>query len=237
MGNGWRKTAIVAVVAALVTFAAAVPAAEARPGAANGVQATPSATRPAATPQSAQDFENSPLVFSDAQRDPMRQNQRASSVPSIFSVLFYVFVISGIFLFIIWLMKRYLPGHRQLFSHPAIEVLGRTHLDQRRYVSLLRVGRRILVVGVSPDTISPLSEIEDGEEVAEILELARPKTEAGRTLFQKLFQRHMIDAEQDRAEAELDTNTEQLASDISDLRDRIRARREEGNPGGVDRLG
>lgn len=180
------------------------------------------------------DFEDTPLSFPVNNRQPMRQSERVSA-PSIFNILFYVFLICAFFIAVMWVVKRYMPGHRQFFSHPALEVLGRTHLDQRRYVSLLRVGRRLVVVGVSPDSISPLSEIVDGEEVAEVLELARPKNQAGKNLFGKLFQRHMMEAKRLEEAGELDSRAEALADDISDLRGRMRYTPRGGDEGGIDR--
>lgn len=240
MAKGWIVLfgAIVACLAALPAAAAAEAGQENNGSPAGGAPAIPAIPAPspaqAANP-AAGDFENTPLVFPDNTRSPLRQGRRSVSTLSIFSVLFYVFLICAAFLFLMWLIKRYLPGHRQLFSHPALEVLGRTHLDQRRYLSLVRVGRRILVVGVTPDAISPLAEVGDGLEVAEIMELARPKNEAGKSVFAKLFQRHMVDAEQERDAARLDSQTEALADDIAALRGRIKSRREEG--GGIDRIG
>lgn len=241
MAKGWAILFGAVVVALTVLTAACAFAAETRQGI-NDAPAAGAPAIPAPMPAPVQvanpttnDFENTPLVFPDNTRVPLRQGQRSVSTPSIFSILFYVFLICAAFLFCMWLVKRYLPGHRQLFSHPALEVLGRTHLDQRRYLSLVRVGRRILVVGVTPDTISPLAEVGDGAEVAEIMELARPKTEAGKSIFTKLFQRHMVEAEQERDEARLGSQAEALADDIAALRGRIKSRRDEH--GGIDRIG
>lgn len=181
-------------------------------------QERPSLQAPA--PQSAE-FEETPLSFPTNNRQQMRQARQGA--PSIFSVLFYVLVICAIFFFVIWIFKRYVPGHKQFFSHPALEVLGRTHLDQRRFVSLIRVGRRVLVVGVTADEITPLTEIDNEVEVTEILEHARPKTEAGKSLFAKLFQHHVIEAHQAETAGELDSRAEALADDISELRNRIRS--------------
>ncbi len=208
----------------LVAPAAAADAVQANTGSRNGNgtaptrQDRPSVQTPA-TPNA--EFEETPLSFPTNNRQQMRQSR--SGAPSIFSVLFYVLVICGIFFFVIWIFKRYVPGHKQFFSHPALEVLGRTHLDQRRFVSLIRVGRRVLVVGVTADEITPLTEIDNEVEVTEILEHARPKTEAGRSMFAKLFQHHVIEAHQAEAAGELDSRAEALADDISELRNRIRS--------------
>lgn len=185
--------------------------------------------------------DNQPIAFSNASP---RQIRRASgrgepvSPPSMFAPLFYVFVICAFFVAILYLAKKYLPGHRRLFSHPAMEVLGRTHLDQRRYVSLLRVGKRILVVGVSPDELTSLSEITDEAEITEIMEVARPKTETGLTVFQRLFQRTAVKQEAEIEAEQADHKARELEEQLSSLRRRVKNIREHEEPvGHVDALG
>lgn len=122
-------------------------------------------------------------------------------------------------------MRKYLPGGKQLFASPSMEVLGRTHLDPRRYISLVRVGRRILVVAVSADGITSLSEITDGAEVAELLEDARPKTESGVNMFQRLFTTHVTKVEEDQDLAEVECAAEDLETTLHGLRRRVNALR------------
>ncbi|MCC8109497.1 MAG: flagellar biosynthetic protein FliO [Planctomycetes bacterium] len=168
-------------------------------------------------------FENQPLAFPSDTRRPSRpdQERRGYSMPSIWPMLFAVAVVCGFFCTALWLVKKYVPGHKQLFNHPAIEVLGRTHLDQRRYVSLLRVGKRIVVVGVSPDEIRSLTEITEEAEVTGILEIARPKTEAGLSIFQRLFQKNMVKAEAEETRALADAEADQLTEQMAKLREQV----------------
>ena len=231
---------IAAVIIAALSVTDAPLAADARvaPSPAVAVNTPPSQSGSVVVSSSGADFESTPLVFPANTRQNSRQGQRSGMVQSIFSAIFYVLVICAVFAAIIWLVKRYLPGHKQLFNHPSMEVLGRTHLDQRRYVSLVRVGRRILVVGVSPDSISSLSEVTDGAEVAEILEQARPKTEAGKSVFQKLFQRHVVEVEQARAEGDFQEKKDALIGDMAALRNRLQTQGQGGDkPAGIDRVG
>ncbi len=175
-------------------------------------------------------YENQPLAFPSDTRRPARQEQekRGYSMPSIWPMLFAVAVVCGFFCTALWLVKKYVPGHKQLFNHPAIEVLGRTHLDQRRYVSLLRVGKRIVVVGVSPDEIRSLTEITEEAEVTGILEVARPKTEAGLTIFQRLFQKNMIKAEAEENRALADAEADQLTEQMAKLREQVKRIKKSG---------
>ena len=163
----------------------------------------------------------------------MRDRQRGDprSLPSVASLLVYVFAICSVFVAILWLVKRYVPGHRQLFSHPAMEILGRSHLDQKRYIALLRVGRRIIVLGVAPDEIAPLAEIADEAEITEIMEVARPRSESGLNIFQRLFQKHVIEAERAETRAAISERSRALLGDIRSLRGKVAAKPAEGLDG------
>lgn len=179
------------------------------------------------------DFETQPLSF-QRPNAAGKQGQRSSSPITfsfLFSVVFYL-ALGGLALWgVLRLAKRHLPGQGNWFSHPAMEVLGRTHLDPRRYVALLRVGKRVLVVGVSPDEINPLSEISDESEVTDILDVARPKTDSGLNLFQKLFQRHAIDAVQNDDKALAEAKAEAIRTKLSSLREHVQSRQlEEADP-------
>ncbi len=238
---------IAAVMAAVALHHPAAWSADGRPPLPSTATTAPNTALPAtaapgtgANARQTPDYESTPFSFDNGRTPPLRQGERRAVIPSMFTVLLYVAVICAFFVLVIWLIKKYVPGHRQLFSHPALEILGRTPIDQRRFVSLVRVGRRILVIGVTPDAINSLSEIDDGAEVAEILDLARPKNEAGKSLFVKLFQKHMMETDQALAESDIDHEAQALADDISALRDKIKSRRDatENQVGeGLDRIG
>lgn len=196
---------------------------------------TSSATIPSANavatvvqPQGTASFEDQPMQFPSSERRRARTGEpREFRLPSILPALFCVLVVCGLFVAVLYLIKKYLPGHRQMFAHPAMEFLGRTHLDQRRFVSILRVGRRIVVVGVSPDEMRTLSEITDEAEVTEILEVARPKTETGLTMFQKLFQRNVVDVEAAEAKADAEAKAAALDEQMAAIREHVKNIRED----------
>ncbi len=170
-------------------------------------------------------FEAQPLAFPDAERRERRGaedgGRRQVTMPSVWPAILSVLGVCGLFCAALFIMKKYVPGHRQLFNHPAIEVLGRTHLDQKRFVSLIRVGKRIVVVGVSPDEMRSLSEIVDEAEVTEILDQARPKTEAGLSLFQKLFKKNVIETEEAEAREMADLKAEELREQLQAIKNRV----------------
>lgn len=189
---------------------------------------TAPAAHPAAVQQAAGAQGEQPLNFAGGERRRTRE-VREFKLPSILPALLSVLAVCGLFFAVLYLIKRYMPGHRQMFAHPAMEFLGRTHLDQKRFVSILRVGRRIVVVGVSPEEMQTLSEITDEAEVTEILEIARPKTETGLTMFQKLFQRNVLDVEAAEAKADAEAKAAELDEQMSAIRERVKSIHKDGS--------
>ena len=102
-------------------------------------------------------------------------------------------IVLGIFLWIcLTIVKKLLPGGKKLFSSPGLEILGRTHFDSQKYLSLVRVGTRVLIIGVSPNGFDQICEITDAEEITEVLSAAKPKTSTGQNLFYKMFQKQIL---------------------------------------------
>lgn len=51
----------------------------------------------------------------------------------------------------------------------AIEILGRQYLSPKQSVALLKVGRRVVLVGVTAERVSHLETITDPDEIAELV--------------------------------------------------------------------
>lgn len=190
------------------------------------VNPTTDASRPGA-------FENQILTIpgNGARRERADPATRGEfKAPSILPALFYVGLICGGFILAMYLARKYMPGGKRLFTHPSMEILGRTHIDQKRYLSLVRVGKRILVVGVSPDEMRSLSEIVDESEVTEIMQIARPKSETGLTIFQRLFQKTVIDTDTAEKEEEIRHHARELEENLSTLQARVKSIRQHEEP-------
>jgi len=66
------------------------------------------------------------------------------------------------------LLKRYVPAAKGIFGAATMKVVGRTYLSPKQSILLVKVGKRMVMVGVTPTEIRALSEIRDEEELAEI---------------------------------------------------------------------
>ncbi len=122
----------------------------------------------------------------------LKQQENKAITKSIIPMIVMGAIVLGIFLWIcLNIVKKLLPGGKKLFSSPGLEILGRTHFDTQKYLALVRVGTRVLIVGVSPNGFDQLSEITDPDEVTEVLSAAKPKTSSGQNLFYKMFQKQI----------------------------------------------
>lgn len=82
----------------------------------------------------------------------------------------------------VMLLKRLFPTRNGGKPSALLEVLARTPVGPKQSVVLLRVAGRVIVVGVSPDTMATLTEIRDEQEVEKILlKELRPADEGFKT--------------------------------------------------------
>ncbi len=94
-------------------------------------------------------------------------------------------VLAGIVVFSL-LARRFVPAVRAAHSG-ALRVLTRTHLSSRQSVVLLQAGRKLLLIGVTPERIAPLCVLDDPEENAEIFAaIDGPASERGRRFLTEL---------------------------------------------------
>ena len=67
-----------------------------------------------------------------------------------------------------WVVVKF-TGRPLTASSTAVELLSRTAVAPKSHVLLVRVGRRVLVVGDAGGALRPLGEIDDADEVADLL--------------------------------------------------------------------
>ena len=118
-------------------------------------------------------------------------------------------------------------------STRAVQILARSSISPRQHILLLRVGRRVIVVGDSGAQMNPLSEISDPDEVASLLgQLQDEKSRLPSRAFSALFNRARDDMDGQETEPSADEEMHQDAGEsateeppvdpaISDTRDEI----------------
>jgi flagellar biogenesis protein FliO len=108
----------------------------------------------------------------------------ASSWPAWFRSLTPLACVVGLILALAAVTRRLMPRHMKagLSGAGNIELMGRQFLSPRQSVAMLKVGRRVVLVGVTQDRLTHLETICDPDEVAELVgrtASGRPDSMAG----------------------------------------------------------
>ena len=106
-------------------------------------------------------------------------------------------IVLGLIFGLRWVLRRAFPAAATAGASRAVQVLSRTVLSPRQQLMLVRVGRRLIVVGDSGGQMAALSEITDPDEVAALLgQIKDEKLSAAGPAFGTLFgrARHGADA-------------------------------------------
>jgi flagellar biogenesis protein FliO len=124
------------------------------------------ATQPAATQPAVSDISTRPVGPSEGQRietaptNPMGQWTRTLGALALVVVLIFLARI---------MLKRFGPVSGRA-RRDVLDVLARSAVSPRHELLLVRVGRRVVLVGRSPSAMTTLSEITDRDEAAGLIE-------------------------------------------------------------------
>jgi flagellar biogenesis protein FliO len=130
-----------------------------------------------------------------------------------------------------WAARYVFPSVAGRSPSRLVEVLARSMLTPKQHVVLIRVGRRLIVVGDSGTQMTTLCEIADPDEVASLVGQLRDEKITAASGFGSLFGRfsRRFDASEEpdnpplREAEEPATDTEASArSELDGLRDRVR---------------
>ena len=99
-----------------------------------------------------------------------RESNIGSSSPLI-TVCSSLAVVLGLFASLIWTTRKFggRGSGRKNIPKEAFQTLGTTSIDPRTQVSLLRCGKKILIVAQTSNGVHPLGEITDKEEVSHLI--------------------------------------------------------------------
>jgi flagellar biogenesis protein FliO len=85
-------------------------------------------------------------------------------------------IVLGLFLLVVWSVRRGMPKGGGLVPSEAVEVLGRAPIGGKQSVHLVRCGNKIVLVNVSATSVETLTEISDPTEVERLQEVCRHST-------------------------------------------------------------
>jgi flagellar biogenesis protein FliO len=109
-------------------------------------------------------------------------------------------LVLGVFFLIAWAVRRAAPHGLTVLPSEVVEVLGRAPLAGRQQLHLLRCGKKLILVSVTPAGAETLTEITDPEEVdrlAGLCQQARPNsaTAAFRQVLRQLAGQNKVAGE------------------------------------------
>ena len=103
---------------------------------------------------------------------PVSPGSQRGMWTSLLRTLMALGVVAGMIFALRFLLKRFGGGwHGRRRSAP-MSVLARTGVSARQQLLLVRLGRRLVLVGSGPEGMAPLAEVNDPAEVAELVRLA-----------------------------------------------------------------
>ncbi|MDR0336805.1 MAG: hypothetical protein LBI18_06915 [Planctomycetaceae bacterium] len=97
----------------------------------------------------------------------------ANMVTPLIPIFGSLLIVIGAFFILVLFLRRVSPKGNRLLPKEAFEDLGRAVLTQKIQLHLLRLGNRLLLVSITPDGVSPITEIVDPDEVVPLLGLCR----------------------------------------------------------------
>ncbi|MFI4875610.1 MAG: flagellar biosynthetic protein FliO [Blastopirellula sp. JB062] len=99
-------------------------------------------------------------------------------------------LVVGLFLIFAWAGKKKLPTANSLLPKEVVQVLGRSQLQGKQQLQLVRVGNRLLLLSVTPHGAETLTEISDPLEVESLLVHLRQKGSGNMSAsFQEVLQK------------------------------------------------
>jgi flagellar biogenesis protein FliO len=123
-----------------------------------------------------QDGEARVIRRSTPVRDPASGVAAPSAAPALDwqRVVLALAAVVGLILLMRWIVRRFVVGSSQARGKRFAEVLARVPIAPRQHLLLMRVGRRLLVVGDSGgQQLATLCEVTDADEIAALLAEAR----------------------------------------------------------------
>jgi len=144
---------------------------------------------------------------------PVRKNISGESNPLGGAVSTWRTVLSLILVLVLivlaaWLYRRFAMGSRSGRINSAIEIITRTTISSKQSVCLVRLDRRLVLVGLSPNHMTSLLVLDDPEDIGRLMGLVEKQSPHSiSNSFDKLFHRQARDynLSSDVTEEELDT--------------------------------
>jgi flagellar biogenesis protein FliO len=95
-------------------------------------------------------------------------------------------LVLGLFMLVVWSLRRGMPKGTGILPPEAVEVLGRAPIAGRQHVHLVRCGNKLVLLSAQGAGMETLTEISDPTEVERLQEICRHTTTPNGALKQLL---------------------------------------------------
>jgi flagellar biogenesis protein FliO len=156
----------------------------------------------------------------------------SSSGMDTFRVLAALAMVIVVIFLLRWIAQQFFGMPTAKKSSRAVQVLSRSMISPKQQVLLVQVGRRVIVVGDTGGQMSPLAQITDADEIAELVgQLREDKTTATAKSFGNIFGRAQTTFEENDVPEEkreegpedLDPALATTQAELSGLMERVRS--------------
>lgn len=129
-------------------------------------------------------------------------------------------VVLGLIIVLALVVRRFRPGRNLLTGAGAMDVVARLPLSAKQSVVLVKLGRQLVLLGVTPEQVNTLCVIDDPEQVAMLLGEAASGREGS---ISQTFSRAMNEeASAYLAETERRDETHVISGEVRTLLDKVR---------------
>ncbi len=159
-------------------------------------------------------------------------NHRSASTVDMFDMVWPLGIVLVLVSLCVWGLRKWMPKSVRFGGGDTIRILSRKYLSGKQSLCLARIGRRVVLIGVTPDRISAISEITEPEEVASLVAaVERGRPDSFTSTFNNMSDQELADEAEGRdlddpIEEEAAVSSHQLARtgrEMRELVNRVRA--------------
>ncbi len=118
----------------------------------------------------------------------MEKPELGKAIAPVISVIGSLLIVLSAFFILMMMFRKMSPKGNRLLPKEAFENLGRSFLTPKLQLHLLRLGNRLILVSVTADGVTPVTEVTDPDEVVPLLGMCRAlDANSSTALFQKMY--------------------------------------------------
>jgi len=126
------------------------------------------------TPNSSSKYEPIPLrIGKQPQAERGKQRSPNSGRQAATTVFTSLTIVLAAFFLLVWIARRSAPRGLAPLPGEVVELLGRAPLAARQQMQLIRLGRKLVLLSVTPTGINTITEVTDSEEVDRLCSLCQ----------------------------------------------------------------